>query len=227
MGVRGRSGSVSETTGATYIRGAISLTQVKSPISLSCLWLRPDPRTPAPARGNRRWTGATPPFCRPVRARGCCATYICATPPGGVAPVAIIPGGKARNDTLPGKMGCRSTPDIHNNKERLEALRKQAVEKLRGRRAYRCPHCVCLTGQEKRPLPTEIPFQRAPRPWVRASPPCGKSEISHKVRRFADPAISASTEESLIPAGSSPRPREGPILMGRDKQERVKKSPAG
>ena len=34
-----------------------------------------------PARGKRRWTGATPPFCCPVRARGCCATYICAAPP--------------------------------------------------------------------------------------------------------------------------------------------------
>ena len=48
-----------------------------------------------PARGNRRWTGATPPFCCPVRARECCAIHICATPPGGVAPVSIIPGGKA------------------------------------------------------------------------------------------------------------------------------------
>ncbi len=53
----------------------------------------------APARGNRRWTGATPPFCCPVRARGRCAIHICATPPGRVAPVAIIPGGKANNDT--------------------------------------------------------------------------------------------------------------------------------
>ena len=37
----------------------------------------------APARGKRRWTGATPPFCCPVRARGCGATYICAAPPRG------------------------------------------------------------------------------------------------------------------------------------------------
>ena len=47
------------------------------------------------ARGKRRWTGATPPFCCPVRARGCCAIHICTTPPGGVAPVSIIPCGKA------------------------------------------------------------------------------------------------------------------------------------
>ena len=39
----------------------------------------------------------------------------------------------------------------------------------------------------KRHIPTENPFQRAPRPWVRASPPCGKSGISHRVRRFSDP----------------------------------------
>ena len=40
---------------------------------------------------------------------------------------------------LTGKMRCMNTPDIH--KQRLEALRKQAVERLRARRAYRCPDC--------------------------------------------------------------------------------------
>ena len=38
-----------------------------------------------------------------------------------------------------GKIGRVSAPDIHE--ERLETLRKQAVERLRTRRAYRCPHC--------------------------------------------------------------------------------------
>ena len=38
-----------------------------------------------------------------------------------------------------GKMGRMSVPDIHE--ERLETLRKQAVERLRARRAYRCPDC--------------------------------------------------------------------------------------
>ena len=33
--------------------------------------------------GILRRTGATPPFCLPDRQRRCCATYICATPPGG------------------------------------------------------------------------------------------------------------------------------------------------
>ena len=61
-GSRGRSGSVSETSGVTYIRRAFHLTQANSPISLSCLWLRPDSRTPAPALGKRRWTGAPPLF---------------------------------------------------------------------------------------------------------------------------------------------------------------------
>ena len=37
------------------------------------------------------------------------------------------------------KMGRMSAPDIHE--ERLETLRKQAVERLRARRAYRCPGC--------------------------------------------------------------------------------------
>ncbi len=56
----------------------------------------PEPRVGGAAPGDRRWTGATPPFCCPQRARGRCAIHICATPPGGVAPVQIIPGGKAK-----------------------------------------------------------------------------------------------------------------------------------
>ncbi len=64
----------------------------------------------APARGNRRWTGATPPFSCPVRARGCCATYICTTPPGGVAPVSLIPSGKATKDTRAGQDGTYECP---------------------------------------------------------------------------------------------------------------------
>ena len=120
------------------------------PFFLSCCPLYGYGSTPGlggAARGKRRWTGATPPFCCPVRARGCCAIHICAAPPGGVAPVQIIPRGKARNDTVTGKVGRMSVPGIHE--QRLEALRKQAVEKLCGGRAYRCPHCGCLTGQEK------------------------------------------------------------------------------
>ncbi len=60
----------------------------------------PEPRVGVAAPGDRRWTGATPPFCCPQRARGRCAIHICATPPGGVAPVQIIlagrPGGRTR-----------------------------------------------------------------------------------------------------------------------------------
>ena len=41
--------------------------------------------------------------------------------------------------SVAGKMGRMSVPDIHE--QRLEILRKQAVERLRGRRAYRCPEC--------------------------------------------------------------------------------------
>ena len=48
----------------------------------------------APARGKRRWMGATPPFSCPVRARGCGAIHICATPPGGVAPIQLVPTGR-------------------------------------------------------------------------------------------------------------------------------------
>ena len=38
-----------------------------------------------------------------------------------------------------GKIGRMNAPDIHE--QRLETLRKQAVERLRARRAYRCPDC--------------------------------------------------------------------------------------
>ena len=38
-----------------------------------------------------------------------------------------------------GKAGLTSDPDIHE--KRLETLRKQAVERFRSRRAYRCPDC--------------------------------------------------------------------------------------
>ncbi len=41
--------------------------------------------------------------------------------------------------SVAGKMGRMSVPDIHE--QRPEILRKQAVERLRGRRAYRCPEC--------------------------------------------------------------------------------------
>ena len=39
-----------------------------------------------------------------------------------------------------GEMGRMNAPDIHEQRL-VETLRKQAVERLRSRRAYRCPHC--------------------------------------------------------------------------------------
>ena len=62
--------------------------------------------------------GSAPPFRCPDRARRSCVIHICAAFPGRVAPVPLIPSGTARNDTMTGKMGCISVPDIH--KERLE-----------------------------------------------------------------------------------------------------------
>ena len=44
-----------------------------------------------------------------------------------------------------GKMGHMNAPDIRE--QRLEALRKQAVERLRARRAYRCPDCCYRSFQ--------------------------------------------------------------------------------
>ena len=99
---------------------ASHLTQTNSPISFSCLWLRPDPRTPAPARGNRRWTGALPLIAARIGR-------------GGGAPVSMIPAVRPEMTPVMGEMGRINTPDIHE--QRLETLRKQAVERLRSRRA--------------------------------------------------------------------------------------------
>ncbi len=93
-GVPCRSGSVSETIRATYTAGTCRLTRAISPISFSLMQLRPYFRVRRAYRGNRRWTGATPPFCLPDRHRRA-ALFSHATSPGRVAPVPSIPGGKA------------------------------------------------------------------------------------------------------------------------------------
>ena len=62
---------------------------------------------------------------------------------------------------LTGKMGRMSIPDIHE--KRLETLRKQAVERLRVRRAYRCPDCGYRSFQRDCPRCGE-PCEAASRP---------------------------------------------------------------
>ena len=64
-------------------------------------------------------------------------------PLGGVAPVSMIPGGKATNNTRGGQDGTR-TPDIHE--ARLKTLRRRALERLRRRHSCRCPHCAYQGG---------------------------------------------------------------------------------
>jgi len=49
-------------------------------------------------------------------------------------------------------------PDRH--KQRLEALRKQAVERLRDRRVYRCPNCGNRSFQRGRASVTLMKFER-------------------------------------------------------------------
>ncbi len=116
----------------------------------------PEPRVGVAAPGDRRWTGATPPFCCPQRARGCCAIHICATPPGGVAPVQIIlagrPGGRPRNGWRPSGGGrwtgsadailiTAQTAAIGASRETVPAAVKPARLRLghpHELRAYRC-----------------------------------------------------------------------------------------
>ncbi len=107
---RGRSRGVRETKGTTYIVEAYRLTRPISRISLVFLRLRTQFGSARVDPGNSRRTGATPPFRCPNRARGCGATYICVAPPGRVAPVLSIPGGKANNDTRDGQEGTCERP---------------------------------------------------------------------------------------------------------------------
>ena len=52
------------------------------------------------ARGNWRWTGATPPFCCPVRARGRCAIHIAQRPLGGSLPSKLSLAGRPETTPL-------------------------------------------------------------------------------------------------------------------------------
>ena len=60
-----------------------------------------------------------------------------------------------------GMIGRMSVPDIHE--QRLEALRKQAVDRLRARRAYHCPDCGYRSFQRDCPRCGEV-CEAAPRP---------------------------------------------------------------
>ena len=59
--------------------------------------------------------------------------------PGGSLPSHQSLAVRSQMASVTGKMGRMSALDIHE--ERLETLRKQAVDRLRGRRAYHCPGC--------------------------------------------------------------------------------------
>ena len=125
--------------GWIHKRRSSRFTKPLCPISLPLNQLRPHSRLPRARTGKSEVDGSDPPFFLPGAGAGVLRHSHLPNTPWGVAPIAIVPRGKASKDTLTGKMGCMSTPDLH--KERLEALRKQAVERLRARRAYRCPSC--------------------------------------------------------------------------------------
>ena len=80
-----------------------------SPISFSLNELRLYSRLRRAARGNRRWTGATPPFCLPDR-HGGKRYFHTRRIAWGVAPVPSIPGGKARTDTRDEQDGTHECP---------------------------------------------------------------------------------------------------------------------
>ena len=61
-----------------------------------------------------------------------------------------------------GMIGRMSVPDIHEQRL-VEALRKQAVDRLRARRAYHCPDCGYRSFQRDCPRCGEV-CEAAPRP---------------------------------------------------------------
>lgn len=60
-----------------------------------------------------------------------------------------------------GEMGRMNAPDIHE--QRLETLRKRAVERLRSRRVYRCLDCGYRGFQRDCSRCSEV-CEAAPRP---------------------------------------------------------------
>ena len=77
--------------------------------------------------------GSDPPFLLPGAGAGVLRHSHLRNTPWGVAPVAIILAEGHEKTPVTGKMGRMSAPDIHM--ERLETLRRQAVGRLRARRA--------------------------------------------------------------------------------------------
>ena len=92
----GRSGSVNGTSRVDSQKAVPVIHKDASP-DLPFLFVVTARSADAGARtGKSEVDGSDPPFCCPERARGCCAIHICATPPGGVAPVSIIPSGRTK-----------------------------------------------------------------------------------------------------------------------------------
>ena len=133
----------------------------------------------APARGNRRWTGATPPFYCPNRARRRCANHICATPPGRVAPVPIIPTGRSEMTPVTGRMERMDESELYER--RREALRHQALKRLRRRHSHHCPNCGYRGNCRHCPRCGE-PCGREPGPGR------GPHELRAHLRRLPRPA---------------------------------------
>ena len=108
-GVPCRSGSVSETIGATYTAETCRLTRAISPISFSIMQLRPNFRVRRADRGNRKWTGAPPLFGARI-GRGAAAQLTFAQHPLGGSLPSHVPGGKSRTDTRGGQDGTHERP---------------------------------------------------------------------------------------------------------------------
>ena len=91
-----------------------------------------------------------PPFLPPGSAQRGRLMCTAVPSPGGSLPSHNPLAGRPQMTPVAGKMGRMSAPDIHE--QWLETLRKQAVERLRARRAYRCPRCGEAYAAASRPL---------------------------------------------------------------------------
>ena len=142
-GVSCRSGSVNETSRVDSQKAVQVVHKYAFPDLFSFQAVTaPYPRVRGADRGRSEVDGSDPPFCCPDRARRRCANHICATPPGRVAPVQNIPGGKAINDAR----GVAESSLMSARNGNLERSLHRAAKVLRSQRTYYCPHCGGYQG---------------------------------------------------------------------------------
>ena len=182
-GSRARSGSVNGTRGVDSQKAVPVIHKCAFPDLFSYQAVTaPYPRVRVADRGDRKWTGATPPFFLPGAGAGVWRKlHLRHTPWGGRSRLNYPLAGRPEMTPVTGKMGCMNTPDIH--KEWLggpqeasggEAPRPPRLP-LSGLRLSELPERLSPL-QRLNPLPQFVgtlhsPLRVGPRPETRFSIP--------------------------------------------------------